>query len=99
MRAWLIMFGGMAVWTVHFFSLYILASVFGSGWAARLPTLVLTLVALAVNVWLMVLARRRLDAAGTDRPARWMATMAGLAALLSLVAVLWQGLPALFARG
>ena len=36
MRAWLFILGGLIVWTVHFFGLYVLASVFPLWRAARI---------------------------------------------------------------
>lgn len=95
MRAWLFLLGGMIVWAAQFFTLYAIASVLGSSGAARVLTGVATLAALAADVVLLRAAlaeRREVDAAR-----RWRASFAALLAALSLVAVTWQGLPALLA--
>lgn len=94
MRPWLIMFGGMIVWTVHFFSLYILASLFETTLAARIPVVLITLAAAGADLWLLKIMRRPPSAKAGNRLAGWMQHVGALTALLSLVAVLWQGLPA-----
>ena len=43
MRAWLFILGGLIVWTVHFFGLYVLASVFPDMAIARVLAGFLTL--------------------------------------------------------
>ena len=96
MRAWAFMLGGMIVWAVHFFALYIVASVFLTTPLARVLTLLVTLACLAADgalLWLALKARRET----ADSPARWAITLAALLAALSIVAVFWQGLPALLA--
>ena len=86
------MLGGLLVWAAHFFALYILASVFESSMVARVGTGIATLAAVAANIGLLVVARRTVAA---DAAARWMISLGALGVALSLVAVLWQGLPAL----
>lgn len=92
MRAWSYMLGGMIVWTVHFFAIYIVASVFPGTTIARVLTLVITLLCLAADGWLIV--RLRVPAGG-DEFREWMRRIALVGAGISAVAVLWQGLPAL----
>ena len=94
MRAWLLLLGGLIVWAIQFFALYILASVFGSSPAARIGTALVTLPCLAATLWLVVHATRALRTA-SDRLDRWMASVAAAGAALAMVAILWQGLPAL----
>ena len=89
MRAWLIMLGGMIVWTAHFFALYALASVFGSGATARLGTALVTLACLAADLALLKLCLRLIR---RDRDLQ--GSLGAFGAALSIVAVLWQGLPA-----
>ncbi|RSV18267.1 hypothetical protein CA236_09250 [Sphingomonas sp. ABOLG] len=94
MRAWAWMLGGMIVWAVHFFAVYIVASVFLTTDIARILTVMMTLACLAADGWLI--ARLRQARAGTqDSFSDWMRWIALGGAGLSLVAVLWQGLPAL----
>lgn len=97
MRAWLLMLGGLIVWAVHFFALYILASIFGTTMTARLGTAVLTLACLAADGAILAAtlpALRGDQAADLDR---WIRGAGAVGAGLSLVAVAWQGLPALIA--
>lgn len=92
MRAWSYMLGGMIVWTVHFFAIYIVASVFPGTTIARGLTLAITLLCLAADGWLIV--RLRVPGGG-DEFREWMRRIALVGAGISAVAVLWQGLPAL----
>lgn len=94
MRAWLLLLGGLIVWAIQFFALYILASVFGSSPAARIGTALVTLPCLAATAWLLIRATRARQAA-TDRLDRWIASVAAAGAALAIVSVLWQALPAL----
>lgn len=97
MRAWLFLLGGMIVWTVQFFSLYTIASVFGSSSFARILTVLITLVCLVADAALLMLAMRSIRGGGKDRAGRWIASLAALTAAISFIAVVWQGLPALLA--
>ena len=92
MPAWRIMLGGLLVWAAHFFTLYVLASVFGSSTAARLGTAAATIVAVAADVAILRAAWRSPNG---DPFGRWTASLGALGASLSFVAVLWQALPAL----
>ena len=93
MRAWLILLGGLIIWAVHFFSLYILASVFGSTMTARVGTALITTACLAANGAILALILR--DGRLVDGLDRWIGSGGAVGAGLSLVAVVWQGLPAL----
>lgn len=92
MRAWSYMLGGMIVWTVHFFAIYIAGSVFPGLPAAHWLTLLITLACLAADGWLIVQLRKP---SGGDEFREWMRKLALVGAGISAVAVLWQGLPAL----
>jgi len=92
MAAWRGMLGGLLVWAAHFFTLYILASVFGTSAEARIGTAVATVMALAAAIILLRNARRSTEA---DPLFRWMASIKALGAALVIVAVIWQALPAL----
>jgi hypothetical protein len=88
MRSWLILLGGLLVWTVHFFGLYAIAEI------APHSALVLglTAVCVAADLWLLR-GSRRLPA--REAFSAWRRSVATGGALLSLVAVGWQALPAL----
>ena len=96
MRHWALLLGGLIVWAAHFFLLYGIASVFPGDPIASWLTIAATVVALAaIAALLWLLAARRLRG-GDDRFGRWRDAVAALGAGLSFIAVLWQGLPALF---
>ncbi|RHW16445.1 hypothetical protein D1610_15165 [Sphingomonas gilva] len=94
MRAWLLLLGGLIVWAVHFFGLYIVASVFLTTDTARMLALLVTLACLIADAMLLAAAMRA-NRAADDGTRRWIASLAALGAAISLVAVIWQGLPAL----
>lgn len=97
MRAWTLLLAGLIVWTAHFFTLYAIASIFLTTPPARLLAGAATVVCLAVDALLLISVLRALRGAGLDAFERWMRVLAGMGASISLVAVLWQGLPALLA--
>lgn len=97
MRAWAFMLGGMIVWAVHFFALYIVASIFLTSTTSRVLTVLITLVCLAAAGLLLQRSRRAIRHEGDDAFTRWQAYLAALTAALALVAILWQGLPAFLA--
>ena len=92
MRAWLFLLGGMIVWAADFFLLYAIGSIFLTSTLARGLAIVVTLAALAADAWLL---RAAWAAYGSkrDRYARWMSLMAAMSASISIVGVLWLGLP------
>ncbi|ONF95689.1 hypothetical protein [Sphingomonas jeddahensis] len=92
MRAWAYMLGGLIVWTVHFFAIYIAASVFPGLPLGHVLTLLITLACLAADAWLIV--RLRVPSGGDDFR-EWMRKLALVGAGISAISVLWQGLPAL----
>jgi NO-binding membrane sensor protein with MHYT domain len=95
MRVWALLLGGLVVWATHFFALYAIGSVLPEALAvARLATLLATGAAITADILLLRAVRRR-SKAGEDELDRWIHGLAAAGAMLSLVAVLWQGLPAL----
>lgn len=94
MPGWRTMLGGLAVWAAHFFTLYALGSVFESAPPARFGSLVATIAAVIANLAILGALRRPSAAPADDPLAFWMKSLGSLGARLSLVAVLWQGLPA-----
>ena len=97
MRAWLLLLGGMIVWTVHFFVLYGLGSLFETSATARIGTAVATAACLAADAWLLLLCIRTARRNDAETVIGWPARLGAPVAVLSLVAVAWQGLPALLA--
>lgn len=93
MRSWALLLGGLLVWTAHFFALYGIASIFPDTGLARILTGVATLIAAAGALWLLVVAWRA--GRSDDDLTRWTGGLTALGAGLALIAVLWQGLPAL----
>ena len=97
MRTWSFLLSGLVVWAVHFFGLYLFASVWPGTATARGLALLLTALCLAVNAWLLRRALPALRRNPADDFDRWAASIATAGLGFSLVAVLWQGLPALLA--
>ena len=94
MAIWAFFLGGLLVWAAHFFTLYTISSVFLTTPLARVLVGIATLLAVAANAFLLLLAKRRV-AGRADVLDGWVAGLAVLMAALSLVAVLWQAFPAL----
>lgn len=99
MRAWLLALGGLLVWALHFGGVYAIASVADvvaeadAAPARALSGLFTLACAAADGVLLWLIVRRARGAA--DPLAGFLSSVGALGALFSLVAVLWQGLPAL----
>ena len=97
MRAWTFLLGGLVVWAAHFFLLYGIASVFPGNPIASLLTIAATIPAVACDailLWLAVARRRRRS---SDELRAWIVDTGAAGAALSLVAVIWQALPAIIA--
>lgn len=92
MRAWAFMLGGLIVWTVHFFALYAIGSIFLTTTFARVLVLLVSAGCVAADGLLLAQAVRTPPGDAADS---WMRRLALLSAMLSLVAVIWQALPAL----
>lgn len=95
-RYWTFLLGGVIVWAVDFFLLYAIASIFLTTPLARVLAIIVTLGALAADSVLIWIAWNRHRTA-TDDYRRWFATLALLSAAISMLAVLWQGFPAILA--
>ena len=89
------MLGGALIWAADFFLLYGIVSVFLTTPLARIASLVVTAVTLAADMWLMWYAWRRTRLC-EDEYERWIAGIAFVIAALAAVAILWQGLPAIY---
>lgn len=93
MRAWAIVLGGFAVWALHFFALYAIASVLPGQAEARWLVLAATVPAIAADaliLWKTLGAGRRPDPLDD-----WIVRLGAFGAAISLVAVAWQAIPAL----
>ena len=94
MRTWALLLGGLVIWTVHFFAVYIVASIWLTTPLARALTLALTIACVgAVGICFIRTQRREAD---TDMD-RWVHVVAMVGFGIAGVAILWQGLPALLA--
>lgn len=94
MRAWPVMLGGLTVWAAHFAVLYAIASALPGEAAARWLVLVTTLPAIALD---LLILWRTADTGRPDELDGWIAWLGGAGAAISLVAVVWQSLPAVLA--
>lgn len=99
MRRWLFMLGGLLIWALHFAGVYAIASVADVVQDAGVPaaralvgafTAVCALAAAGV-----ALAGLRRRTATLDAQQRFSNSLAVLGGALGVVAILWQGLPAL----
>lgn len=95
MRGWTFLLGGLIVWTVHFFSLYAIASILLTTVYARIASLGVTLLCLGADLILFRHARRGSSA---DRTERWMRGVALSGLVISAVAIVWQAMPALLVQ-
>ena len=102
MRTWLFMLAGLIVWAFHFLGVYATASIADVvGHADARPALwsigTLTLICATADALILAAAvhegRRAVD--GLER---LVCSIAGSAAAISFVAILWQGLPILVGR-
>jgi hypothetical protein len=96
MRGWLFLLGGLLVWTVHFFAIYGIASIFLTSMMARILVGIVSLLCLAGLAWLLKRSWA-LYASEQDQLSRWMALIATFVNAISLVAVFWQTFPAIIA--
>lgn len=95
MRSWLYLLGGLIVWTIHFFALWMISSVILSVPIARIVVAAVTIACLAADAALLVVLTRKRTG---DDLERWIRSLGLMGVCLSLVAVTWQGLPALLTR-
>lgn len=95
MRKWSLLLGGLIVWAAHFFLLYAVASIFPGDDMARWLTIAATIPALAANVAILWLASVARVDRQPDELDRWILDVGAGGSVLSLVAVVWQALPAI----
>ena len=92
MKSWFIMMGGLVLWAVHFFLLYLLAEFGGSGSGVRLAASLCTLAILGGAVWMFVAVRHKTSG---DPFARWRRRAAMLALAFGGLGIVFQYLPIL----
>lgn len=92
MKSWFIMMGGLVLWAVHFFLLYLLAEFGGSGLGIRLAASLFTLVILGGVAWMFVAVRQKTPG---DPFARWRRRAAMLALAFGGLGIVFQYLPVL----
>jgi hypothetical protein len=92
MRGWTFLLAGPIVWTVHFFALYGIASIFLTSTTSRVLTGLVSLGCLAAIALLFVRVR---GSQPVDDPDAWTHRVSLLAIGLSGIAIFWQTLPAL----
>lgn len=85
------MLGGLIIWTVHFFALYAIGSIFLTTTLARVLTILVSAACLAAAA---LLWRRARWTSGREEVGGWIRQIALLGIALSAVAVIWQALPA-----
>lgn len=95
MKGWAIVLGGFVAWTAHFFAVYAIASILPGTEAATWLVLVATVLALAATGWLMAYCVGLLRREGRHSLDRWIGVLGALGCALALVAIAYQGLPAL----
>lgn len=96
MRPWFLLLGGPLVWAIHFAAIYAISSVSyvaagATTGAARAAIAFASAVCLISATALLVVVVRRPPAGAFD--AFWR-TIAATGALLAIVAIIWQTLPA-----
>jgi hypothetical protein len=93
-RKWGLLLGGLLVWTAQFFLLYGIVSIFPGTMLARILAIAVTIAALAACAWIILFAWKLIHSTH-DEVDRWIARTGFAVALISLVSILWQGLPAI----
>lgn len=92
MKSWLIIMGGLILWAVHFFLLYLLAEFGGSGTGVRLAASLCTLVLLGAAAWMFVAVSRETPG---DPFAWWRRRAAMLALAFGGLGIVFQYMPVL----
>lgn len=93
---WMLLLGGLVVWAAHFFLLYAFASIFPGSDTARWLTAAATALGLAANGAIIQAAISSNRRPSSDDLERWARQVALPECILSIAAVLWQGLTVLF---
>lgn len=95
MRPWTRLLSGLLLWAAHFFAVYGISSIWPGSTLARLLVAAVTAVLLAAAWWLLVRTIRRL-ATTSDATDRWLQGLEVAGLTMSSLAIVFQGLPAVF---
>lgn len=96
MTTWVRMLSGPLLWAAQFFGAYIIASVFPGAELAHWLVAMLTLACLAAAGLLLFRPAQR-GGAGADPMDRWVTGFAAMGQAIAILAIAYQGLPALLA--
>lgn len=97
MGRWLLFLGGPLIWAAHFGLIYAIASlsVVAAGETTAAARVAIGASGLGAALACAVLAWRALKAGAQDELGRFMRMVGGVGAIIGLIAVIWQTLPAL----
>ncbi len=103
MTAWLLLLGAMLIWLAHFSALYAISSLVitldASAAIERWSVAIVTAAAAVANLILLAATSAQADKSRAGRLRGFTARVAAFGASISLLAVLWQGLPAIAFSG
>ena len=94
MQQWRNLLGGLLLWAVHFFAVYIIGSVFPGTRIASVLVIIATLAILVIDAILAIRLLRTLTSLH-DGLQRWMDGISMLGYTLAAVAIIYQCLPAI----
>jgi hypothetical protein len=96
---WLLLLGGMLVWLAHFSAVYAISSIAvvldASDTSERWGVAIVTALAALADIALLAVSAARAQRERRNDLPRFTTRAAALGAFISLLAVLWQGLPAI----
>ena len=97
MRVWLLLLGGLLIWTGHFFAIYAAASLFPGTLLAYYFTGGLTVIAAVAAAWLLWRTSRTMRDPHLEPLTAWTNKFAAVGSGLALIAIFYQGAVALLA--
>jgi hypothetical protein len=92
----MLLLAGLLVWAAHFFGVYIIGSLFPGTQLARWLVLGVTLLGVGVVGLFLIRPVRRMEAPA-DTLDCWLRVLARSGCALAIVAITYQGLPAILA--
>lgn len=101
MRRWLFLLGGLLIWAAHFTFIYIVASIsdLQAGEATPIARVVIGASGAAAAVAALLLLRAAIRARAGEPLETFWRSVSALGAVIALIAILWQTLPALSLAG
>lgn len=94
MRQWRKLLGGLLLWTMHFFAVYFIGSIFPGTKIAAFLVVGVSIALIAVTIFLGVRSLRQY-LAGTDGLDRWMVGLSSAGYAIAGIAILYQAMPAI----